>query len=168
MAEIRISGRDLRKIEQLQQRMQGAVKNLDARSVERLTTDVVSRVNSGVKGLLANIERLESRLGVKDEDSKRKLRVGLEGVEGATGAVSGIAPFAALVSASPQGRLALLAGAALFGGLEGLGRDARRRAAESAAQADADFTFSVRERLIAIEADLERRKAALHRARGVR
>lgn len=155
-------------MEQLQKRMNGAVQNLNARSIERMTTDVVGRINAGVQRLLANIEQVEERLGVREESSRRSLRMGLEAADGATGAVKGIAPFAALLASTPAGRLALLAGSALVGGLEGASRESRRRSAAAAAQADADLAYETRKRLRAIDEELERTKAARRAAKGLR
>lgn len=168
MADIRISGQDLRKIEQVQRGLTQAIQKVDARQLERIGTDVAGRINAGVQRLLADIEKIQERFGITDPRSQRALRSGLEAAEGATGAVKGLAPFAALLANSPQARIALLAGAAVLGGLEGLGRDGLRRAAVDARRAEIDIADRTWARLNELDREIARLKAAKKRAARVR
>lgn len=168
MADIRISGQDLRKIEQVQRGLTQAIQKVDARQLERIGTDVAGRINAGVQKLLGDIEKIQERFGITDRGTQRALRSGLEAAEGASGAVKNLAPFAALLTNSPQARIALLAGTAVLGGLEGLGRDGLRRAAVDARRAEADFADRTWARLNELDREIARLKAAKKRAGRVR
>jgi hypothetical protein len=165
MAEIRISAGDLRKIDHLARSITADVKKIDARTIEKIGTDVAGALNAHVSRVLANIDKIQARLGVTDPATQRRLRSGLEGLEGATGAVEGVAPFAALLTKSPQARIALLAASALLGGAEGLGRDGMRRAAIEARRVESEFADATWRRLDAFDREIARLKAAHRRAR---
>jgi ABC-type phosphate/phosphonate transport system substrate-binding protein len=136
--DIRISAGDLRKMEELNRQIQGGVGKIDARAIEKVTVDVAGKLNDGIRKILANLDSVQSRLGVDPTSAAAKnLRVGLETAEGATSAVKQAAPFLALLSGSPQVRMALLAASGIAGAIEGLSREHMRRItveAEKAAQ----------------------------------
>jgi hypothetical protein len=135
--DIRISAGDLRKMEELNRQIQGGVGKLDARAIEKVTVDVAGKLNDGIRKILANLDTVQSRLGVDPTSAAAKnLRVGLEAAEGGTSAVKAVAPFLALVSSSPQVRMAFLAATGVAGALEGLSREHMRRLAVEAQKAE--------------------------------
>lgn len=166
MADVRLSARDLRQMDQLQKRMQQTVRTLDARAVEKLTLDVTNRIDSIAKRILADVEKVQDRLGITDPRSKHTFRWGVETVEGATSAAKELAPWLMLMP--PQARLAALGGAAAVGAIEGAGREeTRRRMADALSALDRqelELEFKMRERLL----DFERREAAYRRAARLR
>lgn len=169
MAEIRISGRDLARIDQAQKQIAGAVSKLNVRDFERLGADLADKLNGGVQKILANIDKVQERLGIADLGSQRAFRETLEGAEGATSAVKELAPFLPLLAASPQARIALLAAGALFGALEGSGREERRRAIARAAQIESDHAYRFHVQRQREAAERREAEAARKRARrGIR
>lgn len=169
MAEIRISGRDLARIDAAQKQIAGAVSRLSARDFERLGADLADKLNGGVQKILANIDKVEARLGITDLGSQKAFKETLEGAEGATSAVKNLAPFLPLLAASPQARIALLIGGALVGALEGSGREERRRAIARAAQIEADHAYAFHARRAREAHERREAEAARKRARrGIR
>jgi hypothetical protein len=167
--DIRISGKDLKQIEELQKKLSGAVEKVDARTLERVGTDIAGKINAGVKKLLTEIDKVRERLGFEAGSvGARRLQSGLEAVEGATGAVQGLAPYAALLVNSPYARIGLLGAAAVVGGIEGAGRDYVRRQIGEMVRADVDATVREARRLLEIDLEIERRKQAVKNAGKVR
>lgn len=137
MADIRISAGDLRKMEDLNRQIQGGAAKLSPRVVEEMVGDISGKIKDGVGKILANLDNVYARLGVDRSSATGKgLRVGLETVEGASGAVDAVAPFLPLLAATPQARLAMLAATAVVGALEGLSREHLRRLAVETEKAE--------------------------------
>lgn len=169
MAEIRISGRDLARIDQAQRQIATAVSKLSVRDFERLGADLADKLNGGIQKILSNIDKVQARLGVTEAGSQKAFRETLEGAEGATSVVKELAPFLPLLAASPQARIALLVGGAIFGAVEGSGREERRRAIARAAQIEADHAYEFHARRAREAAERRDAEAARKRARrGIR
>jgi hypothetical protein len=166
MAEIRISAGDLKKLDLVTRNLSAEVKKLDARAMEKIGADVAGKINANVKRVLADVERLQARFGLDpNSEGGRRLRTGLEVVEGGTGAVDAAAPFIALLSGNPQVRIALLAATGIAGALEGLSREHMRRVALEAEKA-AQQVRRAEERWLKNARDVEERIKDAMRAAG--
>lgn len=167
MAEIRISGRDLARIDAAQKQIATAVAKLSVRDFERLGADLADKLNGSVQKILTNIERVQDRLGITDAGSQKAFRETLEGAEGATNAIKQLAPFLPLAS-SPQVRMILLGASAVAGAVEGSGREEQRRAIARATQLEEDLAYQLERRRKAEARERREAEAALLRARGIR
>jgi ABC-type phosphate/phosphonate transport system substrate-binding protein len=167
--DIRISAGDLRKMEELNRQIQGGVGKLDARAIEKVTVDVAGKLNDGVRKILANLDTVQSRLGVDPTSAAAKnLRVGLETAEGATSAVKQAAPFLALLSGSPQVRMALLAASGIAGAIEGLSREHMRRITVEAEKAAQQVRRSEERFMRHLQDQIDRADAALRAGKRLR
>lgn len=160
MAEIRISGRDLANLDRFQKELNGLTRSIDARAVEGMAADVADKINGGIGKILDNFDALAGRVGITDTDTRRAVRTGLEAAEGATFAAKEAAPFLPLLSGSPQVRLALLAGSALLGAVEGGNREEIRRLTAQARQLEADLAYRRQREIEAFDLEIKRREAA--------
>lgn len=167
-AEIRISSGDIAKIEAAQRRLEDAVTKLDARQIEQITRFIAGRLDAAVSRVLADFEEITSQLGVTDPEEKRRIKRGLETIDGATSAAKDSAGFLAALPLPPQVRLGVLAAAAGLGALEGANRENTRRSIDRVRQAEQDSFYELEQRVRAFDDDGERRRAALRRARSGR
>jgi ABC-type phosphate/phosphonate transport system substrate-binding protein len=169
VVDIRLSAGDLRKMEELNRQIQGGVGKLDARAIEKVTVDVAGKLNDGIRKILANLDSVQSRLGVDPMSAAAKnLRVGLETAEGATSAVKEAAPFLALLSGSPQVRMALLAATGIAGAIEGLSREHLRRLTAEAEKAAHQVRRSEERFMRHLQDRIDRADAAVRAGRRIR
>lgn len=169
MADIRISAGDLRKMEELNRQIQGGVGKLDARAIERTGVDISNKINDGISKALANLESVQRRLGIDPHSAASKnLRVGLETVQGGTGAVKAVAPFLALLSSDPRVRMALLAATGVAGALEGLSREHMRRITVEAEKAAQQVRRAEERFMRHLQDRIDRADAAIRAGRRVR
>jgi hypothetical protein len=168
MADVRLSGKDLARLEKLQGDIGKAVKGLDVVALERMSREVAGRVNSAVKGLLQNLDTVASRLGVDSKDGKVTLRRSLEAVEGASAAATEAAPLLATLPMDPRLRLGILAATALAGGVAGANREFQRRRMEAAAAAEEEALLEALRDRARDRDEIDRYNAARRRARSFR
>lgn len=168
MADIRLSPKDLARMEKLQGEVGKAVKALDPRQIEQVSREVSEKINGTVRNLLANLDTVADRLGVDTTEGRTTLKRGLEAAEGASANVSELAPLLSTLPMDPRVRLAILGGAAIVGGVAGYNRElARRRAVQAAAEEDARLFEDLR-RAASIRDEIGRYNAARRRARSFR
>lgn len=156
MAEIRLSPKDLARLDKLQGQVGAAVRDIDAVAVERVGREIAQRVNATVTTLLANVDKLAENLGVSDTQG---LRQKLEAAQGASSAVQEVGPLIAALPLPPALRVSALVAVGVLGGIEGANRETTRRRIAQAQAAD-----DVRLYVDLANADAARDLAARYRA----
>lgn len=152
----------LARIEQVSREL----KQINTRESIRVIGEVANRFDAAIDKVLSHIDDVAQFAGLDPEETRR-VRQGLETLDGSMEQVKGILPFA-LQQGGVAG-LGLAAGAALVGALNGSSREAARRTIEAAKLRDEEKFKPVLSRIEQrVEENAARhaeRRAAFRRAR---
>jgi hypothetical protein len=145
------------------------LKNLVTNDQIRAVGEVADKVEAAIEKVIGHLDELATFAGLDPEET-RKVRQGLETVDGAADGIKAVLP-AAIARGGAAG-LAIAAGAGLLGGFVGANREEVRRAQRALELADQGqgeaFSRGLQNRLDELERQHEERRAAFRRARKVR